>query len=140
MTEAQCEIKKKSWVGNPSERRSGTAGSWYVEGMWEASAMERNFDVPVWNVSRKKHSRGRIITSISENHHALTLIPKNTHAPTCDNKTEYITVKSAASLAHTRTVCPLSSCADYFSEKIMTEPENEERDETDEQSTTHTKY
>lgn len=39
-------------------------------------------------------------------------------------------LKSAASVAHTRAGGPLSSCADYFSEKIMTEPENEAREET----------
>lgn len=39
-------------------------------------------------------------------------------------------LNSAASVAHTRATSPLSSCADYFSEKIMTEPENEAREET----------
>ena len=75
---------------------------------------------------KKQNNRGRIITRISEKTSSFHAHPNNTHAPTCDwDTTKPNTLKPTAPVAHTRTACALSSAADYISDKIITEIENE---------------
>lgn len=103
-----------------------------MDGTWETSAVETK--LCVW---------GSMTASLSEESAALTHLQKKTtkhmHPHVTKKKTSKVNIfKSAASVAHTRTACSLSSAADYFFLRRITVESKNER-EVMSGSTTHEK-